>query len=971
MWEFARLAVIEAAAASESRGPKDSGIDPGGGCYENVTLPGCMLKCRHVPGLVLILSLLAARGFGLGVLVPAGSVWKYLDNGTDQGTAWRALDFEDEGWAEGPAELGYGDGDEATELSFGTNAASKHITYYFRHVFEVLDAASITNVEVGFLRDDGGIVYLNGTEIFRSNMPNGPINYLTRASSSGSSSTAFFRTNINPALLVRGQNILAVEVHQSSSSSSDVSFNLELLGSGAKEAPVVRIASPLRNAVFPSPTNILVTVEATDVDSPIAQVELFVGNKKIGDWTSAPYVAMWTNNWAGSHTLTAIARDTTGLATKSQPVRVVIGSGVLGNTVLLPAGSEWRYLDDGSNEGMGWRTASFNDSSWKLGRAQLGYGDGDETTSVSYGTNANNKFVTTYFRRRFEVADPADVSALIAKLLRDDGAVGYLNGTEVFRNNMPAGTITYLTLASGALGGDDEDEFVRIPINRTLLRAGENLLAVEVHQASTNSSDLSFDLELLGSDLPRIVRGPWLQSATPTSVIVRWRTDVAATAAVRYGTVAGNLDRLVQRGTLATEHELRVTNLEPNTIYYYSIGTPAGAVMGGPEMFFRTPPVPGSREPTRIWVLGDSGTANVNAENVRDAFYAFRGSAHTELCLLLGDNAYNAGLDSEYQRALFEMYSRVLPQMLLWSTVGNHETDQSSTFDGTIPYYQVFTLPRNGEAGGVPSGTEAYYSFDHANIHFVCLDVMTSSRAPNSAMLAWLEEDLASTDQEWIVAFWHHPPYSKGSHDSDTSTRQTEIRENIVPILDNYGVDLVLCGHSHAYERSFPLRGHYGFSSTLTAGMIRDAGDGRADSDGAYMKTKAEDGTVYVVAGSAGKVSGGSLDHPAMFLSLNRLGSLFLEIAGDRLEAKFIRDTGMIEDYFTIQKSPRLRIVRVGSEAVIAWPASASDFRLQSTPTLLVPNWRSFGPMPVVSGGELVVTNGLNDPARFYRLVRP
>jgi hypothetical protein len=920
-----------------------------------------------------VLVLLAgstATGFGLGVLVPVGSVWKYLDNGSDQGTAWRALAFEDEGWAAGPAELGYGDGDEATELSFGTNAANKHVTYYFRHVFEILDATAITNVVVRFLRDDGGVVYLNGTEIFRSNMPPDPINYLTEADSSGTSSTTFFSTNVNPGLLVTGANILAVEVHQASRSSSDLSFNLELLGSGANEAPAVHIASPTRNAVFPGPGDILVRVDATDEDSGVSQVELFVGNQRIAEWTNAPYEAVWTNNWPGSHTLSAIARDDAGLATKSQPVRVVIGSGASGNLALVPAGSEWRYLDDGSNQNTAWRMPGYNDANWKAGRAQLGYGDGDETTIVSYGTNANSKFITTYFRRQFDVQNLSAVSALIVKLLRDDGAVGYLNGTEVFRNNMPGGAIGYLTLASSALGGDDEDAFVRMGINRTFLQPGQNLLAVEVHQAGTNSSDISFDLELLGSDLPSIVRGPWLQCATPTSVIVHWRTDIASGSAMRYGVSPGNLDRSVQRSALVTGHELRVTNLEPNTVYYYSIGTPAGAVLAGPDIFFKTPPPVGKPLATRIWALGDSGTANIDAENVRDAYYRGRGSAYTDLCLLLGDNAYNSGLDSEYQRAVFEMYSRLLPQMVVWPTVGNHETDQSSTFDGTIPYYQIFTLPRNGEAGGIASGTEAYYSFDYANIHFVCLDAMTSSRLPTGPMLTWLEEDLASTGQEWIIAFWHHPPYSKGSHDSDASVRQTEIRENIVPILESYGVDLVLCGHSHAYERSFPLRGHYGRSSTLAAGMIRDPGDGRPDSDGAYLKAAAADGTLYIVAGSAGKVSGGSLNHPAMFLSLNRLGSLLLEINGGRLDAKFIRETGAIEDYFTMEKV-HLRIGRSGNQTRISWPASASQFRLQTSLTLSNPSWNNFNQVPVSVGDELVVTNGFSDDVRFYRLVRP
>ena len=99
------------------------------------------------------------------------------------------------------------------------------------------------------------------------------------------------------------------------------------------------------------------------------------------------------------------------------------------------------------------------------------------------------------------------------------------------------------------------------------------------------------------------------------------------------------------------------------------------------------------------------------------------------------------------------------------SAITTGSAPSSSTQSG--PYYDIFTLPADGSAGGVPSGTEAYYAFDYANIHFICLDSYESSRAPNGAMLAWLARDLAGDRALWTIAFWHHPPYSEGSHDSD------------------------------------------------------------------------------------------------------------------------------------------------------------------------------------------------------------
>ena len=140
------------------------------------------------------------------------------------------------------------------------------------------------------------------------------------------------------------------------------------------------------------------------------------------------------------------------------------------------------------------------------------------------------------------------------------------------------------------------------------------------------------------------------------------------------------------------------------------------------------------------------------------------------------------------------------------------------------------------------------------------------------------------------------------------------MRTNALPILEAGGADLNLTGHSHSYERSFLLDGHYGTQDTLSAKMKLNAGDGRTDGKGAYQKRTfgkgANEGSVYVVAGSSGKVSlqneksakRGFLDHPAMFLSLPRLGSLVIDVDGNKLDATFLSETGERLDYFTIIK---------------------------------------------------------------------
>ncbi|MEO5895365.1 MAG: metallophosphoesterase [Vicinamibacterales bacterium] len=610
------------------------------------------------------------------------------------------------------------------------------------------------------------------------------------------------------------------------------------------------------------------------------------------------------------------------------------------DTTLVAVSAPWRYLDNGTDAGTAWREPSFNDSGWASGPAQLGYGDGDEVTVVGFGPDSSAKYTTTYFRHAFTVSSPSSYSGLTLRVLRDDGAIVYLNGTEIFRSNMPAGAVTSATLATVAVAGADESTFFSSLVSPALLADGNNVLAVEIHQSGGTSSDISFALELLASDGVNVTRGPYLQTGTPASVIVRWRTDVATDSRVRFGTSAGVLTSAADNSALTTEHEVLVSGLQPATPYFYSVGTSQTALAGDTSYTFTTSPVTGTSRPTRIWVLGDSGTANANAAAVRDAYLNFTGARGTDLWLMLGDNAYETGTDAEFQSAVFNMYPTVLRQSALWPTLGNHDGQTADSATGAGPYYDIFTLPKNAEAGGIASGTEAYYSFDYGSIHFICLESFETNRAANGPMMTWLRNDVLATTQPWVVAFWHHPPYTKGSHNSDTETELIQMRENALPILEAAGVDLVLTGHSHSYERSFLIDGHYRLSSTFDATMKVDGGSGRTDGTGAYHKPgpgpQTHAGAVYAVAGSSGQTSGGTLNHPAMFISINSLGSMVLDVDGSRLDARFLSSTGAVLDYFTIVKDAPPSTAPAGptgltatasssSVVALAWADNASD----------------------------------------------
>ncbi len=165
---------------------------------------------------------------------------------------------------------------------------------------------------------------------------------------------------------------------------------------------------------------------------------------------------------------------------------------------LVESGAEWSYLDTGSDEGSAWKEPEFDDSSWSAGPSPLGYGD-SQSTVVSYGPNYNDKYITTYFRHDFSITDATEILVLDLSFLVDDGGIVYLNGVEVLRRNMPDGVVDYHTTASTTVSGSAESEYLSYTLDSSLLVDGQNLLAVEVHQVSPTSSDITMDLRLEAS----------------------------------------------------------------------------------------------------------------------------------------------------------------------------------------------------------------------------------------------------------------------------------------------------------------------------------------------------------------------------------------------------------------------------------------------------------------------------------------
>lgn len=461
------------------------------------------------------------------VIFDVKTAWKYFDKGQVPSSDWTSTAYNDSTWASGEAILGYGNGNERTKVSFGPSSSKKYITTYFRKAFTIENASAITALNLKLDQDDGAVVYLNGREVLRTNMPAGTVGNTTLASSCTSKPET---KPIDPRLLINGNNVLAVEVHQCDPSSSDLTWSASL--SAAIAAPTATAVPPTATATSVPPT---ATVEQPTaiVELPTETVEVPAVTPEVPEVTSIP-----PTETAGEPVVTEQPADPTATLVVETPVLPTLEptpaapvsdppssadpAGAAGaasvSQPLVYMNGVWRYYDKGQLPGSGWNTISYNANTWPAGSAILGYGNGDERTKVSYGSSASRKYITTYFRAVVPIKNAAAVTALTINLAKDDGAVVYLNGKEAFRANMPSGTVGYSTLASSCNSSPATKS-----VDPRLLVTGNNVLAVEVHQCEPGSSDLAFAASMTamvtsGAVQPTATVAPTKPAPTATAV---------------------------------------------------------------------------------------------------------------------------------------------------------------------------------------------------------------------------------------------------------------------------------------------------------------------------------------------------------------------------------------------------------------------------------------------------------------------
>jgi len=361
-----------------------------------------------------------------------------------------------------------------------------------------------------------------------------------------------------------------------------------------------------------------------------------------------------------------------------------------------------------------------------------------------------------------------------------------------------------------------------------------------------------------------VTRPVSLQAVEADHVTLVWHTALPTMARVEFGTTL-DYGRTAESKQAAREHALTLYRLAAGETYFYRVWSGGEILFEGPEYHFRTLP---DKRTTRCRFLafGDSGKGTAAQYSLVPGMVA----AQADFVVHTGDVIYPSGEAEEFDDKYFEPYKDLVRNTPVWLSMGNHDI---MTENGK-PYLDAFHLPGNDR-----DGSERFYSFTWGQVHFVVLD-SNGSISPDE--LAWLEEDLARTTTLWRIAVFHHPPYSCGLHGSSDYQRDL-----FAPIFERYGVDLVLNGHDHHYERTYPMRAEAIVDTNPT--------DYRNPT-----------GVIYVVTGGGAgpRETSTSCDFTAVGIAATHFTQV--DIDGPRLALAAVDADGRILDHMTIDKSPEV-----------------------------------------------------------------
>lgn len=368
---------------------------------------------------------------------------------------------------------------------------------------------------------------------------------------------------------------------------------------------------------------------------------------------------------------------------------------------------------------------------------------------------------------------------------------------------------------------------------------------------------------------PELKRGPYVQLGSTESIWVVWQTYSESRGAVEFGPTE-DLGFKAESSEVGTTHAVMLTGLQPGTYYHYRVVD--GIRPLSRMVRFHTNHSEDDEDFTFL-VFGDSGAGGSTMNKIGQRI----NSSEASLAIHTGDVIYPNGEEENYDSYFFYPYARFLSGNVLYPSFGNHD---GATADGA-PYSANFYLPANN-----PSATERYYSFDYAHAHFIALDTEQSTD-PGSEQLAWLEQDLAASTKRWKFVYFHKPPYSAGYLNLDGARfdlADVSVRRNLSPLFELYGVDIVFSGHSHSYERTFPI------SQDLTVDQFQDPD---------YVNPS---GPIYIVTGGGGGTILGLDSSPFNATALPKHHFVEIALIGNELKGRVMEPRGLLIDEFSILK---------------------------------------------------------------------
>jgi hypothetical protein len=467
--------------------------------------------------------------------------------------------------------------------------------------------------------------------------------------------------------------------------------------------------------------------------------------------------------------------------------------------VLLRVTDFWRVRavsPDLSQPPANWTGVDYDDSAWPLLQASFSsiYGGSPgtlEATSLSVSSNS-----TYCFRKTFTVADPSFIHALSLRIDYENGFVAYLNGTPVARRGFP-GTNTVPLGATATYHARGPTEVIDLSAGIRSLRAGSNVLAVQVH----NAGDLDQNITMVAELLANFTRGPFVENATTNSIQVIWRTQQPSTGFVLFGRDTNNPSILYAPKSLAT-HAVTLTNLQAGQLYYYRVFSEMGGGVGA-SAWARFRPLKPPGAPISFLVFGDTGQATTGQYDIAARML----ETPADFAMHVGDIVYPYFQESQADARCFSIYHDQMRSVPFYFCMGNHDG-----IIGPNDYFNSFYLPTNNV-----TANSLWYSFDAGDAHFVVLasdplPPMNNRYETGTPQYNWLEADLAASRKPWKFLFFHHVIRSSSYHSADDylldgTLDKYELQAYIGGLAEKYGAQVIFNGHDHAYERFAAFNG--------------------------------------------------------------------------------------------------------------------------------------------------------------------